>query len=190
MVVMKTISIRVAVLFYLFCAAFILAPKAFSGNTPVSWTVSNHLGKEVSSNSLAGKVTVVNFWATWCLPCLVEIPTLHDVAKEYGKDVAVVGISVDAKSNAMLKAFIDKFEMNYTVAMATPEILRSFRVGDEVPVTFILDQQGRIVRKHVGYVEKEQLEREIRSILSTSPTAAGRVALRPPGDKKSLPQSR
>lgn len=139
--------------------------RASASDAPISWSVTNHLGKEVRSSSLAGKVTVVNFWATWCLPCLFEIPALHDVAKEYDKKVAVVGVSVDAKSNALLQAYVDKFKMNYTVAMANPQILNGFRIGDNVPVTFIIDQQGRIVRKHVGYVEKAELEKDIRALL-------------------------
>ena len=79
--------------------------------------------------------------------------------------LAVVGVSVDAQSNAMLQAFVDKFKMNYTVALANPAVMSGFRVSDEVPLTFILDQQGRIVRKHTGYVKKEDLEKDIRTLL-------------------------
>jgi len=77
----------------------------------------------------------------------------------------VVGVSVDAKTRVMLQAYVNEFKMNYTVGLANPEILRGFRVGDTVPLTFILDQQGKIVRKHVGYVEKAELEKDIRSVL-------------------------
>jgi thiol-disulfide isomerase/thioredoxin len=146
--------------------SFLLASSAFAGDpAPISWTVTNHLGKEVHSSSLTGKVTIVNFWATDCLPCLIEVSDLHDVAKNHDKNVAVVGVAVDAKSNALLAAYVDKFKMNYTVAMSNPEIMRSFHIGDTVPMTFVLDQQGRIVRKHVGYVGKGELEKDIRSIL-------------------------
>ena len=159
----KSIAASVAALLM---AALLFAPRAFAGDgAPVTWSVTNHLGKEVHSSSLNGKVTIVNFWATWCLPCLFEISDLHDVAKDYNKNVAVVGVSVDAKSNAMLAAYVDKFKMNYTVAMANPEILHGFHVGESVPMTFVLDQQGRIVRKHIGYVDKGELEKDIRSIL-------------------------
>ncbi len=79
--------------------------------------------------------------------------------------LAVVGVSVDAQSNAMLQAFVDKFKVNYTMAMANPGVMSGFRVSDTVPLTFILDQQGRIVRKHVGYVRREDLEKDIRSLL-------------------------
>jgi thiol-disulfide isomerase/thioredoxin len=147
----------------LICAS--LQMHTFGADAPVAWAVTNQLGKEVRSSSLIGKVTVVNFWATWCLPCFFEMPTLHDLAKKYDKSVAVVGISVDAQSNAMLQAFADKFGMNYTVAMANPGIMNGFRVSDTVPMTFILDQQGKIVRRHVGYVKTEDLEKDIRTLL-------------------------
>ena len=138
---------------------------AYGADAPLAWSVTNQLGKEVHSSSLLGKVTIVNFWATWCLPCLFEIPALQDLTAKYQKNLTVVGVSVDAQSNATLQAFVDKFKMSYTVAMANPAIMNGFRVSDTVPMTFVLDQQGRIVRKHVGYVKMEELEKEIRTLL-------------------------
>lgn len=143
-----------------------LRVQAFGGDTPLAWSVTDHLGKEVNSSKLGGKVTVVTFWATWCLPCLVEIKPLNDLVDKYQKNgLKVVGVSVDAQSNAMLNAFVDKFKMNYTVAMANPAIMNGFRVGDSVPLTFIIDQQGRIAFKHAGYLKKEELEKNIRTLL-------------------------
>ncbi len=165
---MKTIRNILSLTVALCATAITFGGHRAAGVDTPNWSVTNHKGKEVSSSSLVGKVTVVNFWATWCLPCLLEIPTLHDVAKEYGdKNVAVVAISVDAKSNALLQAYVDKFKMDYTVAMANPGVLNGFHISDTVPMTFILDQQGRIVRKHVGYTKKEDLEKDIRSLLKT-----------------------
>ena len=153
----------------LLCGSVIFVSTALCvqtyGNTSPSWSVTSHSGREIHSTAL-GKVTVVNFWATWCIPCIVEIPTLQDLSKKYQKDgLTVVGVSVDAQSQAMLQAYVEKFKMNYAVALANPEIMNGFRVSDEVPMTFILDQQGRVLNKHVGYVKKEELEKDIRSAL-------------------------
>ena len=111
-------------------------------------------------------MTIVNFWATYCLPCIVEFPGLHDLAQKYEKNgVTVVGVSVDAQSREMLVAFAEKFKLNYPLAMSNPSIMSSFRVGDDVPMTFVLDQQGRIAFKHAGFVKKEVLEKDIRELL-------------------------
>jgi len=143
-----------------------LQTRALSADAPVAWSVTNQLGKQVNSSSMVGRVTIVNFWATYCIPCMIEMPTLHELETKYGKSgLSIVGVSVDAQSNAMLQAFVEKFKMNYTVAMANPEIMSGFRVNDSVPMTFILDQQGRIVRKHAGYVKKEELEKDVRELL-------------------------
>ena len=130
------------------------------------WSVTSQKGKEIHSSSLIGKVTIVTFWATWCIPCIVEIPTFHDLVQKYQKNgLAVVGVSVDAQSPAMLQAFVDKFRMNYTVAMSNPGMMSNFGVGSTVPMTFVINQQGIVVRRHEGYVKKEDLEKDIRPLL-------------------------
>lgn len=158
---------------FVFCAVFLMQPETgFQANasgrnfSPISWSVINQSGREIRSSSLLGRVTIVNFWATWCIPCIIENMTFHDLMKKYGKNgLAIVGVSIDAHSPALLQAFVDKFKMNYPVAMANPEIMSDFRVSDTVPITFVLDQEGRIVRKYVGYVKKEDLEKDIRLLL-------------------------
>jgi len=137
-----------------------------SGDSQTIWSVTSQKGKEIRSSSLIGKVTIVTFWATYCIPCIVEIPTLHDLVSKYEKNgLAVVGVSVDTQSPEMLQAFVNKFKMNYPVAMSNPGMMNHFGVGDTVPMTFIIDQHGVVVRRHVGYVKKEELEKDIRPLL-------------------------
>ncbi|MGB8355337.1 MAG: TlpA disulfide reductase family protein [Chthoniobacteraceae bacterium] len=139
---------------------------ASSGGSPLVWSVTSQKGREIHSSSLIGKVTIVTFWATWCIPCIVEIPTFHNLVNKYEKNgLAVVGVSVDAQSPAMLQAFVDKFKMNYTVAMSNPGMMNNFGVGSTVPMTFVINQQGVVVRRHEGYVKMEDLEKDIRPLL-------------------------
>jgi len=139
---------------------------ASSGGTPMVWSATSQNGKEIHSSALIGKVTIITFWATWCIPCIVEIPTLHDLVQKYQKNgLAVVGVSVDAQSPAMLQAFVNKFKMNYTVAMYNPGMMSDFGVGSTVPMTFVINQQGIVVRRHEGHVKKEDLEKDIRPLL-------------------------
>lgn len=158
---------------FVFCAVFLAQTEAgfqadaFDNNdAPISWSVISQSGREIRSSSLLGKVTIVNFWATWCIPCILENMTFHDLMKKYRRnDFAIVGVSIDAHSPAMLQAFVEKFKMNYPLALANPGIMSGFRVSDTVPMTFVLDRDGRIVRKHVGYVKREELEKDIRPLL-------------------------
>lgn len=150
---------------------FLSISLLFAVATPVratdapSWSVTSHSGKTINSAAL-GKVTVLNFWATYCLPCMVEMPTLQSLSQKYAKNgLTVVGVSVDAQSPVMLKAFASKFGTTYAMALANPQIMSGFRVGDNVPLTVILDQQGRVISKHSGYVKRDDLERDIRSAL-------------------------
>lgn len=132
----------------------------------MNWSVTSHQGKEITSTALLGKVTIVNFWATYCLPCMIEFPTFHDLVNKYQKKgLAMVGVSVDADSRATLKAFAEKFNMNYPVAMANSSVMNNFGVSDTVPMTFVIDQRGKIVHRHVGYMKKEELEKVIRPLL-------------------------
>jgi thiol-disulfide isomerase/thioredoxin len=147
-------------------ALFSAAQTDANAGTPAPWAVTSPQGRQISSASVVGKVTIVNFWATYCIPCIVEMPTLRDLAQKYQKNgLSVVGVSVDAHSTAMIQAFADKFKTGYPMAVANPGVLNSFGVSDTVPMTFILDQQGRVVRKHSGYVKKEDLEKDVRTLL-------------------------
>jgi len=163
---MRLMTLAVAFIAFFSQSWTSLPLDASSGGTPMIWSVTSHKGKQIHSSALIGRVTIVNFWATWCIPCIVEIPTFHDLVQKYEKNgLTVVGVSVDGSSPAMLNAFVDKFKMNYPVAMTNPGMMSNFGVGDTVPMTFVIDQQGRIVRRHVGYVKKEELEKDIRPLL-------------------------
>jgi len=140
--------------------------QAADNGTPKVWSVTGINGKETRSSALIGKVTIVTFWAPWCIPCIAEIPALHDLVNKYQKDgLSVVGVSVDAQSPETLKAFVDKFKMNYTVAPTNPGMNNNFGVSDTVPMTFVIDRRGVVVRRHSGYVKKEDLENDIRPLL-------------------------
>jgi len=159
MINIKTISLLCAL------ALGAMAFQARATDTAPTWSVTSHTGKSIHSTSL-GKVTVVNFWATYCLPCIVEMPTLQSLSQKYAKDgLTVIGVSVDAQSTVMLKAFADKLKTSYAMALANPQIMSDFHVSDNVPMTFILDQQGRVLSKHSGYVKREELEKDIRTAL-------------------------
>ena len=103
-------------------------------------------GKPVSLSSQLGKVTLINFWGTWCGPCKSEIPDLQKIVQTYqGKPVEVIGITVAEKNGAQgVEDFCKKNGLTYRQAMSTPAVLSAFGGIEEVPVSVLLDQEGKI----------------------------------------------
>ena len=119
-------------------------------------------GETLSMADLRGKVTLVNYWATWCGPCRQEIPHLVELQDHYGDQLQVIGISTDEGDPANVGAFAQEFKMNYPVVMATPEINRQFPGVFALPTSFVVDTEGRIVQTHVGLINPSVLEQETR----------------------------
>jgi thiol-disulfide isomerase/thioredoxin len=124
------------------------------------FTVVDLNGRTVSSADLKGKVVLVNFWATWCPPCRAEIPDLVKLQQKYKDTVVVLGISEDEIPPAEVKAFAANMNMNYPVAMSTPELKKIFRGISALPTTFVIDREGKLVQKHVGLLSAPDTELE------------------------------
>jgi thioredoxin:protein disulfide reductase len=118
--------------------------------------------------SLRGKVVLVDFWATWCVPCLSEIPMFNQLKKEYQpRGVEVIAISLDEEGAAKVKPFLKAHPMDYTQVIGDQSTASAFSVDDStLPVTLLIDKQGRIRFRHVGIVKKDVLETEINQLLN------------------------
>jgi thiol-disulfide isomerase/thioredoxin len=119
-------------------------------------------GTTISSSDWRGKVTIVNFWATWCGPCRAEIPDLVSLQKKYARHLQIVGISQDEVPPDVVKRFALEHRMNYPVVMSTPEVERAFPGIYALPTSYVLDREGRIVQKHVGLLPATRTELETR----------------------------
>jgi thiol-disulfide isomerase/thioredoxin len=121
----------------------------------------------LDSKQLDGKVLLVTFFATWCPPCIQEIPSLIALQDSYkSKGFSVVGFSVDEGDLAPLYNLIEKFGINYPVLLAEPDIARSFGGVSGIPASFLVNGQGEIVKKFLGYVSHDFLEEDIKSMLA------------------------
>lgn len=122
-------------------------------------------GKPVSEADWAGKVVLVNFWATWCPPCREEIPELIELKKQYGDRLQIIGISEDDDPPQKVLKFAQQKGMSYPIVMATPELIAAYGGVPALPTSFLVDTQGRVVQKHSGLYPIESYHREIRSLL-------------------------
>jgi thiol-disulfide isomerase/thioredoxin len=118
--------------------------------------------------SLRGKVVLVDFWATWCVPCLSEIPMFNQLKKDYQpRGVEVIAISLDEEGAAKVKPFLKVHPMDYIQVIGDQSTAAAFNVDDStLPVTLLIDKQGRIRFRHVGITTKDVLEAGISKLLN------------------------
>ncbi|MEO6996438.1 MAG: redoxin family protein [Lacunisphaera sp.] len=125
-----------------------------------AWKLTDLNGHAVGSAELKGKVVVLDFWATWCVPCIGEIPGYIELQKKYGSQgLVIVGVSVDTKKPDYVNKFVHAKGMNYTVAMADDSIGDAFGGLDAIPTTFLINREGRIVNRKVGAMPKDEYEK-------------------------------
>ena len=123
-------------------------------------------GTKMTTADLQGKPALVNFWATWCPPCVKELPNLIELSKLQGEAVRVIGVSVDA-SPQDVRRFIKRQELPYTLAWDSEGI--AARLGfDSIPVTVALDASGRVAAVHHGYASKDDLQELLQAAASAT----------------------
>jgi thiol-disulfide isomerase/thioredoxin len=140
------------------------------GNTKApNFTLESAKGKKVSLSDYAGKIVIVDFWATWCPPCRKGIPDLISLQKKYRNKIAVIGISLDGdNTKADVVPFIKEHGINYTILYATQKVVADYGNIEAIPTSFIIDKKGNIVAQRVGLTPKEYYEKEIKSLLGNS----------------------
>ena len=133
----------------------------------LAFTVNDMNGKSISLEAYKGKVILLDFWATWCGPCKVEIPNFVQLQQEYGdKGLAVLGLSVD-DTVEQLKPFAEEFKMNYPVLVGRDreDVQDAFGPLWGLPTTLLISRDGRICRKNTGLQGKAKYERDIKALL-------------------------
>jgi thiol-disulfide isomerase/thioredoxin len=122
-------------------------------------------GRPLHFKDFAGKIRIIDLWATWCGPCRMTIPELNALYDRHrGHGVVVIGISVDDDSAAVLE-FQAQVPMRYPTAMFNPSIAALFGQPGAIPTTYLVDRSGKVKRRYVGYVDAATLEADLARLL-------------------------
>jgi len=127
-----------------------------------AWSLTNLDGQLLDSRSLTGKVVILNFWATFCPPCIREIPDLSAFHLAHSNEpVAVIGLSLDTTGAPSVRDFVQRFKIPYPVALADPATAEAFGGVGQIPSTFILAPDGTFSARYLGALTREELERAL-----------------------------
>lgn len=159
---------RSVVLLLFFTCTFIGAGTSFAQTKERAKNFSLPMadGTIIELNKLKGKVIMVNFWATWCGPCVKEIPDFVELYNQYkDKGLEIVGISIDQKGWAVVQPFIKKHRIEYPIVLATPQFAGDYDNINAIPTTYIVNKNGYIVERLLGSRSKSMLEAKIKPLL-------------------------
>ena len=124
-------------------------------------------GKVTSLASFRGKAVLLNFWATWCGPCKIEMPWLVDLQKKYGpQGLQIVGVAMDDTSDKEIADFAHKMGVNYVLLKGSEKVGDLYGGVEGLPLTFYLDRSGKVVDETVGLASESVIEENIKKSLA------------------------
>lgn len=172
---------RYLIALFLFSLIFYLSCQvSVREKTPIKapdFSLEDIQGNLVSLKDFEGKVILIDFWATWCVPCVKEMPVLQDLYDAHKDNgLEVIGISVDQQGFVVVKPFIERYGVTFTNLISTEEVVQSYGEGNPailklygplqgIPAAFFINKKGEIVQKYVGEVPKRILEAHIEKLL-------------------------
>ena len=144
----------------------IVQPGKKVSNPAPDFTLQDLNGNWSSLSEFKGKVVILDFWATWCPPCRAEIPHFIELYDDYkDKGLEIIGVSLDFNANKILGAFVEENSINYTILIGDRDVTDLYGGIMSIPTTFVIDRDGGIRKKYIGYKEKEVFEEDVKGLL-------------------------
>ena len=177
-IVKSSIFVAVAALAFLFSCSdsstSVAAVRPIKDRkTAPDFTLKDANGTSVRLSDYRGKVVLLNFWATWCGPCKMEIPWFIEFQQQFkDQGFVVLGVAMDDDGWQSVKPYIASRKVNYRVLLGDDAVTERYGGVDSLPTTFVIDKEGRIASAHVGLVGKNEYLGEIQALLGTKQVAA------------------
>jgi thiol-disulfide isomerase/thioredoxin len=145
------------------------ATPSLTKSTPApDFTLQSLDGKNMSLSDLRGKAVLLNFWATWCGPCKIEMPWFIELQKQYGSQgLQIVGVAMDDSSKEDIAKFASDMGVNYPVLLGKEAVGEAYGGVPALPESFLIGRDGKIVDKIIGLKGKAEIEDAIRKALDT-----------------------
>ena len=132
--------------------------------------LKNAAGQTVRLSDYAGKVVLVDFWATWCGPCKSSIPWMNELSEKYGANgFTVIGISMDEDGWRVVKPFAEKMKISYPILLGSKRAAYLYGDVDALPVAFFVDRNQRVAAIHSGAASRKEFEKIIKALLDIAP---------------------
>ena len=146
------------------------APRLAQSSVAPDFSLESLDGKNLRLSDLRGKAVLLNFWATWCSPCKIEMPWFVDLQKEYGSQgLQIVGVAMDDASKEDISKFAKDMGVNYTILLGKESVGDQYGGVPALPETFFIGRDGKIVDKIIGLKGKGEIEEAIQKALNTRP---------------------
>ena len=147
---------------------------AIKGKDAPDFQLTDVDGKTIRLADLRGKAVLLNFWATWCPPCKIEIPWFVDLQKQYGpQGLQIVGVAMDeGNPRDAIAKFTKEMGVNYTMVLGNDKVADAYGGVDALPTTFYIGRDGKIVSRVFGLVSHGEVEDNIRAALKQGGTVA------------------
>jgi len=122
-------------------------------------------GRILRLSDYQGKVVLINFWATWCPPCRAEMPDLVRLQREYGQDLQIIGITYPPENKSRVRRFARSLKVNYPIALGTHETKTRFSSEETLPMTVVINRDGKVSYIISGMLLREEIEEKIKPLL-------------------------